>query len=141
VTKTAAFILIAGLFLTVLWACNRPKCFPEPNGVAIFLVDSAGNNLVGSRYNKDTIRLILPDQTLRNITEDVFISFIYSGFQKYNGSNYLLYLSKSDTDTLNLTVEEKSTSCGPEYHCTEFRYNSKVVQAEPNSYLQYKIVK
>ena len=129
------------LILALLSSCNRDKCFPPPNGISIFLVDSNNNNLIGTRYNSDTIKLILSDQTLTKIVNDVFISFIYSGFQKYNNSNYLLYLSYSDIDTLNLTVEEDNTSCGAEYHCTKFKYNSVVVQAEPNTYLQYKIVK
>lgn len=118
-----------------------PKCFPPPNGISIYFADTNGNNLIGMKYSKDSIRLAVSNVNLDILRSNTFLSFLCSGFDNYNDLNYYLYLSKSDTDTINMTVTKENTNCGTEYHCTEFKYNSKIITAEPNSYLQYKIVK
>jgi hypothetical protein len=122
-------------------ACQRPKCSVVPNGIAIFLVDTNSNNLIGTKYSKDSIKLFVSNTTISTLNYDSFFSFLYSGCDKYNDLNYFLYLSKSDIDTINLKIAKNNTDCGIEYHCIEFKYNSKIMTAEPNSYLAYKIVK
>jgi hypothetical protein len=69
------------------------------------------------------------------------LKVFYSGFDAYNDLNYYLYLSRTDTDTINLKILMNNTTCGPEYHCNELKYNSKVITPEPNTYLVYKIHK
>jgi hypothetical protein len=69
------------------------------------------------------------------------LQVVYSGFNVYNDLNYYLYLSSTDIDTLNLKIIINDTGCGPEYRCDELRYNSKVITAEPDTYLVYKIFK
>jgi len=127
--------------IVIFIACHCSKCSVPPNFIAISLVDTNNNNLIGTKYSKDTIKLSVSDSKISTLNYDHFFSFAYTGFDKFNDSNYILYLSKSDIDTINLKITRHNTKCGAEYHCIEFKYNSKILTAEPNSYLSYKIVK
>jgi hypothetical protein len=135
-------LLFFSLFLVIiLSSCSGRKCFPPPNSIFIYLNDKNDSLLIGTKYSPDSIRLMVDNKTLQIKIDEGELNVLYSGFNAYNDLNYYLYLSSTDTDTINLKILMNDTDCGPEYHCNELKYNSKVITPKPNTYLVHKILK
>jgi len=134
-------IFFSLFFVIILYSCNGKKCFPPPNSIFIYLVNKDDSLLIGTKYSPDSIRLMVNNKTLQISIDNGELKVLYSGFDDYNDLDYYLYLSSTDTDTINLKILMNDTHCGPEYHCNELKYNSEVIAAEPNTYLVYKILK
>lgn len=143
--RTTLFFTL--LFLSLLFqnSCSnehkQPLCGdPLPSNLEICLVDKSDSLLIGNKYDQDSIKLSVNNTTVDIHISNGRISFVYPNLEEYNNLNYILYLSISDKDTINLLVNHQYIDdCGNYYGVTSFSYNSN--QIEPITGLVYKIVK
>jgi len=143
--RSTSIITILFQLLILLNSCNnnhkQPLCGdPIPSSVEIFLVDNNDSLLIGKKYNPDSIKLTVNNKMVDIHCTNGRISFVYTNMEEYNNLNYILYLSKTDEDTISLIVNHQYIEdCGYYYGITSLSYNSK--QIEPLNGLVYKIVK
>jgi hypothetical protein len=136
-------IVFGGTFLLTSCPGRFIHCGdPEISCIRIMLVDKNDSNLIGKRYDPDSISLSVNHQSIAMDVENGSILIYFPGLQVHNSENYLLYLSKEDTDTLNLRVYEYSTKdCGTYFDFGGMKYNSADVSSIPGDYSSFKIRK
>jgi len=128
--------------LLFFFSCGRyGPCDPSPRMMAIELVDKNDSLLIGKTYNPDSIRLTVDNTRLSIMIQHGQIQLFYAGLDIYNEANYFLYLSKSTTDTLKLTVSKHHNKCGDYYDFDGLTYNSKNISPVPNTDIVFKIIK
>jgi hypothetical protein len=141
---TGSFSLII-LILVFLSSCeNRSKqqlCGdPGPVIVGIWLVDKNDSSLVGKKYDPDSIRLSVENMSIDLQFDHGEIIFNYSSLEPFNKSTYYLILSKTETDTIKLVVNQQNDGdCGPYYSIDKFSYNSSTISKM--TAWTYKIIK
>jgi len=132
------------VFLFLFSSCrNKPlPCGdPPPAFVRIILTDQHDSLLVGKKYNPDSISLMANHEKISLSVEKGIITLHYAGLEKYNSENYWLTLSKTDTDTLRLTVTKHSGSCWDYDEFSNLVYNSATVSPVSYDKFVFKIVK
>lgn len=128
--------------LLLFFSCGHyGPCDPSPRMMAIELVDGHDSLLIGKKYLPDSIRLTVDNNNLSIKVQFGQIQILYAGLDIYNDANYFLYLSKSTTDTLRLTVSKHHNKCGDYYDFDGLTYNSKNISPVPNTDIVFKIKK
>jgi len=144
--KRFSFYLSFLVFLSslIISCTNKSKTKlcgdPGPVFLQFYFVDKNDSNLMGKKYFPDSIKLTVQDKSITLTYDHGSMLFDYEILEPYNGSTYLLTLSKTDVDTINLIVSHQyDGECGPYYGVTKLLYNSKSIsQVNGNT---YKIVK
>jgi hypothetical protein len=113
---------------------------PGPVFLQFYFVDKNDSNLIGKKYFPDSIKLTVQEKSIDLIYDHGSMLFDYEILEPYNNSTYLLTLSKTDVDTINLIVNHQyDGECGPYYGVTKLLYNSKSISQVTGNV--YKIVK
>jgi hypothetical protein len=136
-----SFILF-GVF--IFSSCNEKhaQCGdPADPVIQIALVDQNDSLLIGRKYHPDSIRLTVDNKTLYMDIEQGYIFLNSCILDAYNNDNYFLYLSKSDTDTLNLQILKYEGVCGTYYGFGGLKYNSKEISPVFYNKYVFKIIK
>jgi len=140
--KTCSKIILLIITLLSAWSCDlkQPPCGdPAAESVEIWLVDKYDSSLLGKLYSPDSIKLLVDNQPIKLSFNNHWISFYYSYLSPFNNSTYLLYLNKTDVDTIKLVVENYENKCGKYNLLTSLNYNSKFLS--PIATHIYKIQK
>ena len=139
---SAVFILPAILFLD---SCTNktekiPCGDPLPSYMQVCLVDNNDSSLIGKTFNQDSIKLTVENKLVDLQFYRNSILIPYQLLEEYNNSDYSLYLSMTDSDTINLVVHHQyQEGCGNYYGITSFSYNLQSISQIGG--LTYKIIK
>ena len=131
------FLLFGVLFLTT--SClDSDDCtsesFSAPSSFVLKLVDENGTNLItNDTYHPDSITLFYKDNMGNSIVSIGFQQTI-DGYYIVSSElprtiletandTYFLYLSLSDTDTLNIVIVQDTDGCNVWHHYDEYKYN------------------
>ena len=136
-------VLISSVFILASCRDSYVICGDPPYyQIQLTLVDQNDSLLIGSKYNKDSIRLTVDTDHLVTYIQKGILMIDFAGFEKYNAKDYLLYLSKEDTDTLNMDVDVHYGPCGDPYWVFKvLKYNSKTITPVPGDNKLFKIIK
>ena len=136
-----AILLSSALFISCSNKSKEELCGdPLPVYLHFYLVDKNDSLLIGTKYDPDSIKLTVENKSINLSFDHGSIFFNYQILEEYNHSNYYLFLSKTDSDTINLVVNHKwDGACGPYYGVTTFSYNSTPISHITG--LTYKIIK
>ena len=136
--------LLCGII--IISSCNNkssPCGDPAPTIMQIALVDHNDSLLIGKKYIPDSIQLIAGNKKLNITVEKGFIIVNYGSLEIYNSDNYFLYLSKADTDTLNIQVNDVYNKDCDNYYpeLGAFQYNFKTISPDTYNKFVFKIIK
>jgi len=127
-----------------LSSCSKkaePCGDPSSASIQIDLVDKNDSLLIGKKYDPDSIKMNVEGKNVSIYIYEGHMEIDYSGFDIYNNRNYFLYLSKTDTDTLNLKVLSYENKCWSSYGFSGLTYNSKVISPVSYNKFLFKIIK
>jgi hypothetical protein len=133
-----------GLIL-IFSSCSKkatPCGDPAPTFIQIGLVDNNDSLVIGKKYDPDSIKLNVDGKNVNVYFSKGYMIINYDGYDIYNNMNYLLYLSKTDVDTLTLKVHRYESECWSYYD--EFgglTYNSKIISPVSYNKFEFKIIK
>ena len=136
--------LLGGIIIVSSCSNKSSPCGdPAPTIMQIALVDQNDSLLIGKKYLPDSIQLIAGNKKLNITVENGFIIVNYGSLEIYNSDNYFLYLSKADTDTLNIQVNDPyNNDCGIYYpELGTFQYNFKSISPDTYNKSVFKILK
>jgi hypothetical protein len=148
ITKSFRIHLLFPFFLG--GACIFSSCIekivncddPAPTFIRITLVDKNDSLLIGTKYFPDSIHLTVNNEIIPFSIGGGSVWIYYSGLEVYNNDNYLLYLSKDDTDTLNLRVYSYHThDCGNYYDFGGLKYNFRDISPGTYDHTSFKVIK
>lgn len=126
--KTILYSLLLTIF--TYYSCTKEKilCSPKPP-YAIEIIDKDSNDIVGNnkRYNPDSIYYQVNNTRIKASVQDSFIHFI-TGFNTLNDKEFYLMLESSDSDTLNLKINNGTSECGTYTEILEFKYNRIIIK-------------
>lgn len=130
------------------YSCNQKdvECYPKRYDCEIFLIDKNGVSLIGNNklYKPDSISMIIDGSKWTTTVDSDKIVWSYSGLDKFNSTKYFLFLSSTDTDTIDFIISKQSGECFDSFKIDTFKYNNKIIIPDTNKYqnrLIYKIVK
>lgn len=141
-------LLLGLMFITVSCLntddCNE-ECFTPPAPFTLIIEDKNGNNLIRDDvYPPDSISLFyiknnnqVDVKTYFNEVQDGFI--IYSNelpweMMETNNPTFFIYLTISDTDTLNIEVVRKSDGCCTWHSYEKYQYNGVDMEIDMEYY-------
>ena len=126
------------LLSIILFGCNEnfPDCGdPVSMNCELVIVDSLNNNLIGTKYNQDSIRLSVNNALIPLNFSNGTIIFNFTGFDSFNDLNYILKLNSDDSDTLNIKIRKYTNQCWSGYAIDTMHYNNQVLHtSSANSY-------
>jgi hypothetical protein len=132
------------VFLFIL-SCYQPECSdPRQAKILLTLTDSNDSVLIGKKYDPDSIRLSINNSRLYIYITKGVIVLNYYDWIKYNPEDYILYLSKEDQDTMNLSIRtEFYEECGGYNYIDSLLYNHKLIYPvyTPKKPPNYKVIK
>lgn len=107
----------------------------------LVLKDINDSLLIGKEYSQDTVSLTLNNKKVNFFIYKGIITVTYDTLQPYSSGEYILYLSKSDQDTLNLIIKTHTPAECPEFiKLDSLLYNHKFMPPNQGD-LTYKIIK
>lgn len=143
------FLSLIGILVIATSCLDKDECTTEtyssPASFVLKIVNEDGENIiVKDSLHPDSIVMYYNSElgaTLVNIypigTDDgpVLVSVDLPGTILETANEiYYLYLSSTDTDTLNVMVTQMSDKCNVWYNYTEYKYNGLEMEIDPSGY-------
>jgi hypothetical protein len=119
----------------------QPECGdPKPASCNIILVDNNDSTLIGTKYVQDSVELTLNGKKINYYIYNGIITINFDTLQNHSADNYILYLTYSDQDTLNLLISTVNTqNCGSYLNMDAVHYNGSDIP--PNQNFTFKVHK
>ena len=127
-------LALLAIIVIMLMACSKTEvhtdCSPKRYDCELDIVNSKGISLVGENclYKPDSIYMLINGFVYPVFIESSRIRWDYSCCTAYNGANYLLHLSSTVVDTLQVVVKSRKVEgecAGFDYSIERFTYNGK----------------
>jgi|GEM_PF-1745670 hypothetical protein len=139
-------ILLFTICLICACAQEEPECGdPERYYCIIELVDSEGNYVIGQDkiYQPDSVFFLINETRRSTYISSGKIIWTYAALDQFNHTDYILHLSSSETDTLNLFIDRVQGRCFDSFSIDRFMYNDVLIlpHYEPGEMIPvYKVV-
>jgi hypothetical protein len=141
-TKILLFNFSFLLSTLIFESCSKKEpCKNGPDGIFITLVDKNNNVLIGTVYSTDSVKFIRETEKQMVTIENGTITYLFYPWEDILNSNYYLYLTYKDTDTLKFKYYSFETECGTSYGCNGLIYNSNDISPAPYTNNVFKILK
>ena len=138
--KTNHILMLSiAVSLVLTSSCNDDCSEAEkvPESVIFTFRDEFGNNLIGSKYDPDTIKTLNSDLLIAFTNGRKSIRLYYHFVR--SESNINLYLNASDSDTVSFSYSRQEGACGVNYPITGVTYNSQTIDLKDDN--DYIIIK
>ena len=123
----------------MIFACTKKSSDcgdPVSMNCELVLLDSLNNNLVGTVYSEDSIKLSVNKALIPLTFDSGKIIFNFTGYDAFNDLNYILKLNKDDSDTLNIKIRKFTNPCWSGFAIDTMRYNNRIQQStSANKYI------
>ena len=129
----------------ILFSCeenkiiDEPPCLPPPELFNVYIQDSLNNDLIGTTFNIDSIKLYNFEESVTIFKRTEPSNYFSIAFEQIiSDEDYFLQLSSSEIDTIQLQWHSWDSGChgAPAYEFDSIKLNGKFV----DSFLNSKVV-
>lgn len=147
--KKQIVIMLFGFMCLAVSCINSDECVSEsyisPQPFNLKIVDEEGTNLINYEVlNPDSIQMYYETELGKTLV-DIYFQKIIDGnvlisselpntILETANNTFFLYLNSTDTDTLNVNVKQGSDACNVWYYYTDYTYNQREMEIDPDTY-------
>ncbi|MGQ8336632.1 hypothetical protein ACUNWD_08785 [Sunxiuqinia sp. A32] len=145
-------LIFLSLVSLYLFSCGKTKdcalCFTPPQELNLKITDySTGADLIFNHsispdsiefyYYQNNSKVTLEHETHLDSTNSraIIVCWEISWMSPNGIKDFYLYLGNSDTDTLQLDIEERTNDCCTYFEWLDFKINENQMEIDPNDYL------
>lgn len=138
--------LALGTFFLTQCTQEKTECQPKLYECSIYLSNAQGEALIGEGlcYSPDTVAMFILNEKwdIRVVNNKIICN--YSHLDRFNQTPCILYLTATDSDTLNFFIQRNQGECFDIYKIDTFKYNHSIVLEDTGNFQEkpfYHIVK